>query len=131
MTIVRKVMQYVGLRLPPPISTNAIWRAYVRKGHATNIKSKEYRCWITVAGQELEMQRPGRVPGPYGLRIAVPTKCRIDLDNCCKAAIDLLVLHGVVEGDGPKYLQKLEVWRGTEPEAMHIMIISTKEASDE
>lgn len=127
----RRVQQYVGLRLPPPISTNAIWRAYVRKGHATNIKSKEYRAWITIAGQELEAQRPGCVPGAYGLRIAVPSKCRIDLDNCCKGVIDLIVLHGVVEGDGPKHLQKLEVYRGSDPEAMQIQIISTKEAADE
>lgn len=126
----KKVAQCVVLRLPPPISTNAIYRAYARGGRVSQIKSKEYRSWISVAGQELELQRPGCVPGAYGLRIAVPRKCRIDLDNCCKGAIDLLVLHKIVDGDGPRHMQKLEVYRGSD-DAMMIWVISTKEAGSE
>lgn len=132
MTIVhdRRVAQCVVLRLPPPISTNAIYRAYARGGRVSQIKSKEYRAWISVSGAELELQRPGCVPGAYGLRIAVPKKCRVDLDNCCKGVIDLLVLHRIVDGDGPRHMQKLEVFRGSD-DAMTIWVISTKETDGE
>lgn len=126
----RRIAQYVCLRLPPPISTNALYRAYARGGRVSTIKSKEYRAWVAVAGAELELQRPACVPGAYGLRIALPRKCRLDLDNASKATIDLLVTHNVVEGDGPRHMQKLEVYRGTD-DAMMVWVISTKEAANE
>lgn len=126
----RRTAQCVVLRLPPPISTNAIYRAYSRGGRVSTIKSKEYRAWIAVAGAELELQRPACVPGAYGLRIAVPRKCRIDLDNCCKGVIDLLVMHKVVDGDGPRHMQKLEVYRGVD-DAMTVWVIATTEQCDE
>jgi len=126
----RKVQQYICLRLPPPISTNALYRAYARGGRVSTIKSKEYRSWIALAGAELELQRPGCVLGAYGVRISIPRKSRGDLDNYCKAVLDLLVTHKIVEGDGPRHFQKLEVWRGSD-EATMVWVISTKEATGE
>ncbi len=121
----RKSALWVGLRLPPPISTNALHRAFSRGGRVSSIKSAKYRDWLKSAGDMLESQNPACVPGAFGVRIAVPAKCRLDLDNCCKATLDLLVSHNVIEGDGPKHLQRLEVWRGTDSE-MVVSIISTQ-----
>lgn len=129
-TVDRRVAECVVLRLPPPISTNALYRAYARGGRVCTIKSEAYRAWITLAGQELELQSPPRVVGAYGLRIAVPRKCRLDLDNCCKGLIDLIVTHGVVDGDGPRHMQKLEVYRGSDDQ-MTVWVISTKDGSDD
>lgn len=125
----RKTAQWVSLTLPPPISTNALHRAFSNGKRVTSIKSEKYRNWLKDAGWMLEAQKPACVPGAYGIRIAVPVKCRVDLDNCCKATLDLLVAHNVVEGDGPKHLQRLEVWRGSE-ETMSVNIISTKLVED-
>ena len=110
----RLVVSEVMLRLPPPISTNASWRAFVRGGKATTIKSADYRKWIADAGAMLEAQRPGRVEGKYEMRVALPVKSRLDLDNACKAVSDLLQLHQVVAND--RLMQRLEVWRGEDAE---------------
>jgi len=123
--MLRKPTQYVSLYLPPPISTNALTRSVAKGRFVTSITSAEYRKWKVAASQYLELQKPGCVVGPYGLRIAVPKKCRVDLDNTAKALIDLLHQHHVVEGDGPKHLQRLEIWRGEEEETF-VQIISTK-----
>lgn len=112
----RPVVQDIILRLPPPISTNAIWRSFVRGGRATTIKSADYRKWMVDAGAMLEAQRPGRVEGAYKLSIALPIKCRIDLDNTVKAYSDLLETHQVVAND--RLMQRLEVWRGEETETV-------------
>jgi len=128
--ILRKVSQYVCLYLPPPISTNALTRSVSKGRFVTSITSAEYRKWKIAASEMLELQRPGYVPGAYGLRIAVPKKCRVDLDNTAKALIDLLHQHKLVDGDGPKHLQRLEIWRGDEEETF-IQIISTKGVSND
>lgn len=124
----RKAAQYVALSLPAPISTNDIWRAFVRNGRATNIKSKKYRDWIIDAGKVLEAQAPGCVPGRYSLRIKVPKKCRIDLDNCVKCVGDLLQEHRVIEND--RYMDELIVSRGDD-ESMNVMIITMKGETDD
>lgn len=83
--------------LPFPPSTNSLWRAV--KGR--NIRSEAYRAWINAAGWELAAQRPTKFTGPVSLRISLtpPTKQAFDLDNRCKATIDLLVAHRVIESD--------------------------------
>ena len=112
----RPLVQDIILRLPPPISTNAIWRSFVRGGRATTIKSAAYRKWMADAGAMLEAQRPGCVEGAYKLSLALPCKCRIDLDNSVKAYSDLLEAHQVVAND--RLMQRLEVWRGEETETV-------------
>lgn len=122
----RKPAQAVVIELPPPISVNALYRAIVRSGSRVpvNIKSEKYRDWIVGAGQILEEQNPGHVAGPYGLRISLPVKCRMDLDNSVKCVSDLLQSHNVIEND--RLMQRLEVWRGA-GETMQVYVISTRE----
>lgn len=115
----RKSVQCVVLRLPPPISANAIWRAI----NGRNIKSKRYRDWELFAGAQLMAQRPGRIDGPYALSIKVPRKCRLDLDNVPKAISDLAQKHGVISND--RLCSKILVERGVEEETV-CMFVSTK-----
>ena len=115
----RKPAQCVILRLPPPISANAIWRSF--KGR--NIKSREYRSWIEAAGLKLNVQNPGCIEGHYALTIRVPKKCRIDLDNVPKAINDLAQLHGVIKND--RLCERVLVERGIEEETV-VMFVSTK-----
>lgn len=120
----RPVVQAVTIYLPPPISINALHRAYVRPGasYATTIKSEKYRRWISQAGYEIELQKPGRIDGAYGIRISVPKKTRIDLGNAEKAISDLLQAHGIIAND--RLCQRIEVYRG-EQENTQVQLFST------
>ena len=118
----RKQSQFVGLWFETKlVSTNALYRSI----RGRNIKSKEARDFVRDAGAELEAQKPCCVPGPYGLRIALSKTTRADADNCLKAMIDLLHMHGVVEGDGKKHLRRIEVWFSDNDKTM-VQVISTR-----
>ena len=120
----RPVVQCVMLQLPPPISSNAIWRSFNRGGRVTAIKSREYREWITKASAMVQSQNPGRIDGAYGLKIQTPAKCRIDLDNVPKAINDLAQTLGIISND--RKCQKIEVSKGVD-EHTHVWFIATKE----
>jgi Holliday junction resolvase RusA-like endonuclease len=118
----RKEAQYVSLFFETKlVSVNALYRSI----RGRNIKSKEARDFVRDAGAELEAQKPCCVPGPYALRIALSKATRIDCDNALKAMIDLLHMHGVVEGDGKRYLRRIEVWF-SENEKTMVQVISTR-----
>jgi Holliday junction resolvase RusA-like endonuclease len=46
-------------------------------------------------------------------------------ENCLKAILDALHQNGIVENDSPKYLQKIEIWRGDEANTF-VQVTSTK-----
>lgn len=114
--IERPIVQVVIINLPPPISANAIWRSFSGR----NIKSKRYREWIIEAGKMIDDQRPGRIDGTYGLKIVVPLKCRIDLDNVPKAISDIAQAHGIIGNDRDCARLTVERGEGTETQAWFI-----------
>ena len=95
------------LRFPWPPSTNELWRAV----RGRNIKSEAYRKWQEVAGWELQAQRPQKLKGPVRLSIWLtpPTRRGFDLDNRCKAALDLLVAHQVIEDDDSNTVREIHL----------------------
>lgn len=98
----------ISIQLPLPPSTNRLWR----RAGARIIKSKEYSAWITEAGWRLKEQRPGSIRGPVELSYRMSYrigKTRRDLGNLEKAATDLLVLHGVIEDDGPSIVRRINL----------------------
>jgi Holliday junction resolvase RusA-like endonuclease len=119
----RREVMSVYLTLPPPISTNAIWRSFARGKRVTTIKSQKYRDWITVAGWELESQNPGKIVGSYGMTIKVPRKSRIDLDNAIKAIGDLLQAHGVVGND--RNCSQITISKGVDDQT-HVWLIRSQ-----
>lgn len=96
------------LDLPLPTSTNRLhkWTGR-RKGKRVRL-SDEYEAWRKEAGWLLVTQRPRKIMGPVELEYLVG-KSRGDIGNFEKAATDLLVLHGVIEGDGPKIVRKITI----------------------
>ncbi|MEG9529720.1 MAG: RusA family crossover junction endodeoxyribonuclease [Hyphomicrobiales bacterium] len=92
----RRVVDSVTVLLPVPPSVNRIYRHTKERGP---VRSDAYKSWIDGAGWRLQAQRPGRVPGPYVLLLAVPRTSRMDIDNAAKAISDLLQKHGVVDND--------------------------------
>ena len=87
-------------------------------------KTKAYKDWLTLAGHELNRQKPGRVAGPYAVTFTFGrVNKRADLDNIIKASADLLVSHGVVDDD--RFAQRIVAEWGP-VEGVHIQICSTK-----
>ena len=119
----RESVQFVAVDLPKPISTNNLWKPVKRGKHAYMIASKEYLDWQSLAGLTLNTQRPGLVEGPYALTITVSSKWRGDLDNCIKAASDVLQSQGVITND--KHAQEITIRRG-DCEGMKVLVVSTR-----
>lgn len=94
----------VTIELPMPVSTNRLWRSVGRKV----IKSEAYRQWIIDAGWRLKQQRPPSFKCPVELSLTVG-KTRSDLSNCLKSVEDLLVTHGVIAGDGPEIVRRINL----------------------
>ncbi len=103
----QNALEPTRLVLPMPPTTNHL-RMPVR---GRLITSPEYRKWQTEAGLSVITDKPKRHIGPVGVHIQVcPTDKRIrDLDNTAnfKAVLDLLVKHGVIEGDDRRYVRYL------------------------
>jgi len=68
-------------------------------------------------------QRVGRIEGAYGLRIQVPRKSRVDLDNVIKPINDLAQMLGIIEND--RLCQNISVEKSDGDETI-VWFISTK-----
>lgn len=90
--------------LPFPPSVNNL---FVNAGKRGRIKSSRYEIWLNEAGWELKRQRPVKHAGPVSVTIALcpSDKRRRDADNGCKAVLDLLVKHQVIEGDDNRFVK--------------------------
>ena len=75
-------------------------------------RTPEYEAWIKEAGWELARQRPPRVPGKVVLLIEVGEigiKALADCTNRVKAPEDLLVSHGIIQGDDRRFVREVTV----------------------
>ena len=94
------------IELPIPPSLNHLFAGQKRR-----YRSPEYEAWITEAGYLLNRQKPAKCLGRVSLVFEVEepkTKRRQDLSNrCLKAAEDLLVSHGIIEGDDQRFVRKI------------------------
>lgn len=105
--IERETAECVSVRMPPPISTNELFIAFNKAGKAVRVRSFKYQKWSRDALAMIEDQNPCRVAGPFGLRILLPAKCRMDISNTIKAYEDALVQAGICDDD--RYCQRIEV----------------------
>lgn len=81
--------------LPHPISTNKLWRHIVRGKRAVRIESGEAAAWKLEAGLKARSQMRGEmVDGSFKATLTVYGKTGTgslpDVDNCAKAALDVL-----------------------------------------
>jgi crossover junction endodeoxyribonuclease RusA len=93
------------LTLPFPVSVNAMFA----DGKARRHKSQRYADWLLEAGYALNSQKPPSIKGQYHITYAFQEgqdRRERDAFNLEKGCTDLLVNHGVVEGDSNKYLRK-------------------------
>jgi Holliday junction resolvase RusA-like endonuclease len=98
--------------VPWPPSTNSLWRAI--KGR--NILSKRYREWMDDAGAAIIKQDVDTFIGPVevDIQFRAPTKAVWDLDNRCKAILDLMTMLQIIEEDNCRVLKKLTLSIGPE-----------------
>jgi Holliday junction resolvase RusA-like endonuclease len=93
----------VCIELSSAISVNNLHQNVPGRGRIT---SNDYRIWKDRSGWELLECRPAKIKGPVALRYEFK-QGRADLGNLEKAVTDLLVTHGVIEGDGPKIVREI------------------------
>jgi len=87
----------ITVHIPVPPSTNGLFANIPGRGR---IKSERYRAWLVVAGTELNLQRPKAVNGPVSVDLMMKRpNGSSDIDNRIKAALDLLVLHRLIDDD--------------------------------
>lgn len=89
--------------LPP--STNGLF--FNRSGGGRGLTAA-YRKWRTDAGWELKEQRPKQIKGRVSINLWLEDG-HGDADNRLKSCLDLLVLHGVIEGDSCKHVRSITV----------------------
>ncbi len=95
----------IVINLPFPISVNAMFADGKTRRH----KSQRYADWVLEAGYALNLQRPPQIKGQYHITYAFQEgqdRRERDAFNLEKGCTDLLVKHGVVEGDSNKYLRR-------------------------
>lgn len=93
--------------IPAPISVNGMFANVAGKGR---VRSQRYKTWAASAGWIVKSNGPIRkVSGPVRITLAVPRpRTNMDLDNCAKAYIDLLVNLGAMDDD--KCVIALSMW---------------------
>lgn len=109
----------ISLSLPYPPSANKLWRSV----NGVNIKSAEYRKWLTLAASEIPLALRGKIRGRCAVTIIAdrPDRRARDIDNLSKATLDALkpdkatpFLKGVIRDDSDVAPLTLD-WTGDEP----------------
>lgn len=111
-------MAATRLTLPIPPSVNQMYSNVLGRGR---IATTALRNWKEAAGLRLKEQRPQPVIGPYKFALYLPNKMRGDIDGRLKAAIDLLVTHGVTPDD--RFAKSVLAERCEEVEAGQCVIV--------
>jgi Holliday junction resolvase RusA-like endonuclease len=93
-------------RLPFPPSSNNLFLNARGRGR---VLAPDYRKWRTEAGQELMLQRPRPIPGRVDITIDLDDTRQGDCANREKALVDLLVAHGIIQGDQKKYVRRVSI----------------------
>lgn len=110
----------VVLILPIPPTTNNLFA-----GLKHRYRTKEYEAWITQAGYAINRQNVSHIEGRVSvfLEITEPkTKRATDLDNRCKPILDILVKHGIIEGDSQHYVREIRMAWNAEIEGCRVTI---------
>src|SRR5258708_5633584 len=89
------------IRLPLPISTNALYANNWRGSGKGRYKTTEYKDWLKRADSLLMTQKwaPIVFAGELDIYIKVTKNTRCDVDNLIKCVLDFLVSRGITGDD--------------------------------
>lgn len=91
-----------------PPTTNSLYANVAGRGR---IKTDRYRVWRNAAGWELKRYHNQRWTEPVFLTIAIGGLRRnADISNRIKALEDLLVEHGIIQGDTIEHVRGVNVY---------------------
>lgn len=122
----------IEIHLPMPPSVNELFfnvsavqrTAATAKGRSLpgRLKSEKYRSWLNHAGWELKAARQQAIHGPVAIAYLVSDRGRCDIGNLEKATTDLLVRHGLIDGDGRKIVRKIAMEWSSEVEGCRVTV---------
>jgi len=95
-------MNSVNFTVATPPSVNSLYRNVAGRGR---VRTQRYNGWLNAVGWDLE--KLGRIEGPYEVEIRCAHDGRRDLDGYPKALLDALVKHNVTCDD--RHLMRLVV----------------------
>lgn len=90
------------LTIPAPPSVNKLFKNLMPRGGKPGgrAKTRDYKNWIAEATWLIREQLPDAVPGRVIVTISVERESLLaDIDNRCKAILDLLVASKVIDDD--------------------------------
>jgi Holliday junction resolvase RusA-like endonuclease len=121
------------LELPLPPSTNDLFANVSREQRAAakargqnlpgRVRTKKYNAWIKEAGWMVKAQRQSPIKGPVQIEYHVSNTAKADLGNLEKAATDLLVSHGMIEGDDPSIVKRIVLQWSEEVPALRLCVL--------
>lgn len=91
-------------------------------------KSEQYESWIEEAGWMLRAQRARPIAGKVRIGLELSKASGLDLDNCLKPTLDLLVKNRVIEDDQQKYVVGITLDWSSEIEGLRVTIRSVEDA---
>ena len=98
-----------SLKLPSPISVNALFVNRSATAMKGRMISPRYIAWRAVADSALWTQKPlAAFLGRVAILIAIEEPKRpSDIDNKAKCILDFLVRHSIIAGDDHRYVRML------------------------
>jgi Holliday junction resolvase RusA-like endonuclease len=106
-----------------PPSTNVLFAGNGKRRY----KTKEYAAWIEEAGYAINRQKPEPIRGKVRILIEVAepkTNIAQDVTNRIKATEDLLVRHGIIQGDDQRYVRSVTAEWSRHIEGIRITVTS-------
>lgn len=118
----------VTVEMPFPVSVNSM---FGQASGQQRYPSKAYKEWQTATEWNLLSSKPGRVPGPVHLlfELAENDKRQRDLTNYIKGPEDMLVKHGIIDGDHASVVRHVEAKWTTEITGIRITITPWRRAA--
>lgn len=93
----------ISITLPRVVSTNGLYANSASGGRHTSV---DYEAWKTECGWLIKAARLKPVKGQVKITLTVEDKGRRDLSNAgLKSIEDLLVTHGLIEGDDRRFVR--------------------------
>jgi len=113
----------IVLDLPPPVSTNRLWRSYKPQSRMVVTKSPAYKQWIKAADDMLlelgQLRGIKPITGHFSVLIVLK-KSSLDLDNNAKGILDFLQSRNFILDD--KLCQEITLRWGDAPTGARVRL---------
>lgn len=97
----------VTFTIPTPPSLNNLFKNL--RGRGGRAATKKYLDWQLEAQYRVKSQRPKSLTGSVTVAIIYPDAGQSDLDNLCKAVLDLAVKLKIIQGDSRKWVRAISL----------------------